>query len=146
VNTHVHASGAQFVATFLRPSERSMKNTRGSSGFGRLELAAEGFFDVERVLAIILSEISDRLARFITIRDHSRRRRRRLLYRPAKFDSGIHRDDPGLAVVLSDASETARERIEASNESVLIPFNAAKMQPEPHDDNPTLQRKGLQPG
>ena len=30
-----------------------MKNTRGSGGFRRLELAADRFFDVERLLAIV---------------------------------------------------------------------------------------------
>jgi hypothetical protein len=39
-----------------------MKNTTGSGGFRRLELAADRFLDVERVLAIVVGEISDRLA------------------------------------------------------------------------------------
>ena len=42
-----------------------MKNTRGSGGFRRLELAADRFFDVERDLAIVFGEISDRLARLV---------------------------------------------------------------------------------
>ena len=33
-----------------------MKNTRGSGGFRRLELAADRFLDVERVLAIVIGE------------------------------------------------------------------------------------------
>jgi hypothetical protein len=42
-----------------------MKKTRGSGGFRRLELTADRFFDIERVLAIVLGEISDRLARLV---------------------------------------------------------------------------------
>jgi hypothetical protein len=49
-----------------------MKNTRGSGGFRRLELATDRFFDIERVLAIVLSEISDRLAGLVTVRDNRR--------------------------------------------------------------------------
>jgi hypothetical protein len=41
-----------------------MKNTRGSGGFRRLELAADRFFDTERVLAIVIGEISDRPVRY----------------------------------------------------------------------------------
>jgi hypothetical protein len=43
-----------------------MKNPRGSGGFRRLELATDRFFNVERVLAIVFSEISDRLTGLVT--------------------------------------------------------------------------------
>jgi hypothetical protein len=73
MDTDLDTSGAERVGTFFRPSDLSMKNTRGSGGFRRLELAADRFLDVERVLAIVLGEISDRLARLKSVRDHRRR-------------------------------------------------------------------------
>jgi hypothetical protein len=48
-----------------------MKNTRGSGGFRRLELAPDRFLDIERVLAIVIGEISDRLARLIPVKPSS---------------------------------------------------------------------------
>ena len=59
--TDIETSGAKSVRHFLSASDRSMKKTRGSGGFRRLELAADRFLDVERLLAIVLGEISDRL-------------------------------------------------------------------------------------
>ena len=44
-----------------------MKNVSGSGGFRRLELAPDRFFDVERVLALILGEIGDLLARLVAV-------------------------------------------------------------------------------
>src|ERR687892_544195 len=78
------------AGTFLRPSDRSMKNTRGSGGFRRLELAADRFLDVERVLAIVIGEISDRLARLVPVRDHCSRHCRYLQDGPTELHTRIH--------------------------------------------------------
>src|SRR5919198_3028317 len=116
--------------TFFRPSDRSMKNTRDSGGFRRLELAADRFFDVERVLAIIFGKISDRLARLVPVRDDRGRRCRHLQNRPAELDARIHRDNSGLRDFLSGAPPTARERIKPRDESILVPLYALEVQPD----------------
>src|ERR1700687_478067 len=87
--------------TFLRPSERSMKNTRGSGGLRRLEVATDRFFGVERVLAIVLSKISDRLAGLVAVRDTRRGSRGRLQHGSAEFDPRVHGDHARLSSFLS---------------------------------------------
>src|SRR5438093_4902189 len=114
--------------TFLRPRDRSMKNTRGSGGSRRLELAADRFFDVERLLAIVLSEFSDRLASLVAIRDDGRRHCRRLQHRPAELDSRVHGDHPRLRGFFSRSPATSREGIQPCNEPVTVPLNTLKMQ------------------
>jgi hypothetical protein len=44
-----------------------MENTKGSGGFRWLGLAADRFLDVERILAIVIGEVSDRLARLVSL-------------------------------------------------------------------------------
>src|SRR5262245_10780759 len=116
--------------TFFRPSDLSMKNTRGSGGFRRLELAADRFLNVERVLAIVVGEISDRLARLVSVRNDGGRHCRHLQNRSAKLHARIHRDNSGLRRFFSRAPSTARERIEPHDESILVPLHALEMQPD----------------
>src|SRR5262249_46912305 len=107
-----------------------MKNTRGSGSLRRLELAADGFLDVERLLAIVFGEISDRLARLVPIRYHRGRHCRHLQNGPAELHPRIHRDHSGLRGFFSRTLSTARKRIETRDESVLVPIDALKMQPD----------------
>jgi len=105
-----------------------MKKTRGSGGFRRLELAADRFFDVERFLAIVLGEISDRLARLVAVCNDGRRHGRRLQDGPAEFDSRVHRDDARLRGFFGRRSSTPREGIEARDEPVFVPLDTLEMQ------------------
>ena len=73
VDADLDTGGAERLGHFLSARDLSMKNTRGSGGFRRLELAADRFLDIERVLAIVFGEISDRLARLVPVRDDCRR-------------------------------------------------------------------------
>jgi hypothetical protein len=110
------------------PSDLSMKNTRGSGGFRRLKLAADRFLDVERVLAMVIGEISDRLARLVQVRDHSGRHRRHLQNGSTKLHARIHRDHSGLRAFISRSPSTAGKRIQPANESVFVPLHALKVQ------------------
>jgi hypothetical protein len=105
-----------------------MKNTRGSGGFRRLELAADRFFDVERVLAIVIGEFSDRLARLVPVRDHCGRHCRHLQNGPTELHARIHRDNPGLRSLFNGTSSTAGKRIEPRNESIPVPLHALEVQ------------------
>jgi len=107
-----------------------MKNTRDSGGFRRLELAADRFFDVERVLAIIIGEISDRLARFVPIRNHRGRHRRHFQNWPAELNARIHRDNARLRSFFSRAPSASREWVEPRHESVFVPLHALEVQPD----------------
>ena len=105
-----------------------MKNTRGSGGFRRLELAAGRFLDVERVLAIVIGEFSDRLARLVPVRDHRGWHRRHLQNGPTKLHPRIHRDHSRLRAFFSRIPSTARKRIEPRNEPVFVPVHTLEMQ------------------
>ena len=105
-----------------------MKNTRDSGGFRRLELAADRFFDVERVLAIIFGEISDRFARLVPVRDHRGRHCRHLQNRPAEFDARIHRDNSGLRGFFGRTPSAPGKRTEPRDASILIPLHALEVQ------------------
>src|SRR5687767_744484 len=104
-----------------------MKNTRGSGGFRRLELAADRFFDVERVLAIVIGEISDRLARLVPVRDDRGRDCRHLQNGPAELNPRIHGDNSWLRRFFSWAPSTACERIQPCDESILVQLDALEV-------------------
>ena len=107
-----------------------MKNTRGSGGFRRLELAADRFLDVERVLAIVVGEISDRLARLVSVRNDRSRHCRHLQNWPAKLKTRIHRDNSRLGRFFCRAPSTAREGVEPRDKSFLVPLHALEVKPE----------------